>query len=95
MRAGDPSFEVDINSLLLASDKSDSEDDFEDCIISKSDLLQHDESDQEDDSEEDQVSSESVCSDNSENEDNVPLSELRQSYFYYGENLYERVEDAS
>ncbi|KAL3276482.1 hypothetical protein HHI36_011863 [Cryptolaemus montrouzieri] len=73
MRVDDPSFEMEINSLLLASDQSDSEGDFEDCIISKSDLLQHHESDQEADSEEDQVSSELVCSDNSENEDNVPL----------------------
>ncbi|KAL3271046.1 hypothetical protein HHI36_021546 [Cryptolaemus montrouzieri] len=67
-----------INSLLLASDQSDSEIDFEDCILSESDLLQHHKSDQEDDSGEDQVSSQSVCSYNSGNEGNVPLSESRR-----------------
>ncbi|KAL3274741.1 hypothetical protein HHI36_024340 [Cryptolaemus montrouzieri] len=76
MRVDDPSFEVEINFMLLASEQSDREGDFEDCILSENDLLQHHESDQEDSSEKDQVFSESVCSDNSENEDNVPLPEF-------------------
>ncbi|KAL3269395.1 hypothetical protein HHI36_008465 [Cryptolaemus montrouzieri] len=88
MPVDDLSFEKEINSLLLASDQSDSNGDFEECIISESDLSQHHESDEKDDSEEDQVSSESVCSDNSENEINVPLSELRRSNFYYSKNRY-------
>ncbi|KAL3287969.1 hypothetical protein HHI36_002425 [Cryptolaemus montrouzieri] len=88
MRVDDPSFKVEINSLLLASDQSDSEGDCEDCIISESDLLQHHESDQEDDSEEDQLSSESVCSDNPKNEGKVPLSKLRLSTFHYSKNRY-------
>ncbi|KAL3281674.1 hypothetical protein HHI36_004880 [Cryptolaemus montrouzieri] len=85
MQVDDPSFEVEINSLLLASDQSDKEGDFEDCIISEGDLLHHHESDQEDDAEVDQISSVSVCSDNSENEDNVSFPQLRRLNFYYGE----------
>lgn len=52
LRVESPSFEEEINSLLLASDQSDSEGDFEDCIISESNHSHHQENDRVEDSEE-------------------------------------------
>ncbi|KAF5302145.1 hypothetical protein FQA39_LY10480 [Lamprigera yunnana] len=78
-----PSFEEEFNSLMQVSDKSDSEGDFEEYMISEGELLQHHESDQDEDLQESQITPEDVDSDSFDDEDNVPFSELRGSNSYY------------
>ncbi|KAF5272974.1 hypothetical protein FQA39_LY18769 [Lamprigera yunnana] len=95
LRVDSPSFEEEFNSLIQVLDKSDSEGDFEEYMIFEGELLQHHESDQDEDPEESQITPKDVDSDSFDDEDYVPLSELRGSNFYYGKNRYKRSKDTS
>ncbi|CAD7078057.1 unnamed protein product [Hermetia illucens] len=79
MRVNSPSFEEEVNTLLLASNQSDSEGDFVQYIVFESELLQHRGNDQAEESDNNPVDRNS-----SEDDDKVHLVELRRSNFYYG-----------
>nr|XP_049692159.1 piggyBac transposable element-derived protein 4-like [Helicoverpa armigera]XP_049696923.1 piggyBac transposable element-derived protein 4-like [Helicoverpa armigera]XP_049708119.1 piggyBac transposable element-derived protein 4-like [Helicoverpa armigera] len=93
LRVDSPSFEEELNALLLASDQSDSEGDIEEFLVSDRELLQLRESDQDEDLEENissnvgsEITREGDSTDSSD--DALPLSEIRNSNFYYGKNRY-------
>lgn len=50
LRVTDPSFEEDLNALLLASDESDCEEDTEQILMYESELIRQHESDEKEDS---------------------------------------------
>ncbi|XP_060808125.1 uncharacterized protein LOC132903564 [Amyelois transitella] len=95
-RVESPSFEEEVNALLLALDQSDSEGDIKEFLVFDRELLQLRESYQDEDLEENipEVDSSNVeCQitrgDSTDSSDDaLPLSELRKSNFYYGKNCY-------
>ncbi|KAJ8709358.1 hypothetical protein PYW07_009184 [Mythimna separata] len=87
LRVGDLSFEQEVSELLLASDQSDNEENIEDFFVLESELIQNHESDNDEDrdQDEDQDLGEKSGSDSS---DNIPISELVRTNYYYGKNRY-------
>lgn len=86
LRVEHPSFENEINNLLLESDQSDIDEDINDYLVSEADFVQNHETDQE--YEESAISTNNDSPGNISSDNDVSLAELQrsQSKYYYGSN---------
>lgn len=97
VRVGDPSFEKEVSELLLASDQSDNEENIEDFFILESELIQNHESDNDEDQDQDQEQRQNQDlgeESGSDSSDNIALSELVRTNYYYGKNRYKWAKTA-